>query len=154
MQTTTNLGQETLDKVQELIEVNLDSVKGFEEAAESIDQPAIANLFENLATTRSKFAGQLQVHVASNREKPEDSGTVKGAALRTWMKFRSAINGGDPKVVLSEAERGEDVIKAKYEEVLKETSGSPLNSVLMEQYAAIKAGHDRVRDLRDAYLEN
>jgi uncharacterized protein (TIGR02284 family) len=38
-----------------------------------------------------------------------------------------------------------------YEEVLKETAGSAVNDVLTRQYAKVKAGHDQVRDLRNAY---
>jgi uncharacterized protein (TIGR02284 family) len=51
---------------------------------------------------------------------------------------------------LAEAERGEDHIKRAYEDVLTETAGSPMNGVLQVQYSQVKAGHDKVRDLRDA----
>ena len=63
------------------------------------------------------------------------------------------MNGGDPYVILIEAERGEDHIKEAYEEVLKETAGSAMNDVLTDQYAAVKAGHDKVRDLRDSFAK-
>ena len=61
------------------------------------------------------------------------------------------VTNGDAYVVLIEAERGEDHIKEAYEDVLKATAGSAMNDVLQAQYARVKAGHDKVRDLRDAY---
>lgn len=153
METATTLHDETLEKLQELIEINIDSCEGFKEAADSIDNPTVSSLFAELARARAGFAGELQGFVRINHEEPEDSGTMTGTAHRLWLKFRSAINGGDPKVVLIEAEKGEDAIKEKYEDVLKETAGSAVNDILTRQYAKVKAGHDRVRDLRDAYLD-
>ena len=37
---------------------------------------------------------------------------------------------------------------------LKNTAGSAVNDVLTQQYAKVKAGHDRVRDLRDAMKDS
>jgi uncharacterized protein (TIGR02284 family) len=83
-----------------------------------------------------------------NSEGPGDSGTVSGAAHRFLMNIRGKLGGGVP-VMLIEAERGEDYIKSKYEGALKEHAGSAITDVLNQQYAAVKAGHDRVRELRD-----
>lgn len=69
---------------------------------------------------------------------------------RWWLDLHGKLSGGDVYTVLAEAERGEDRIKAMYEEVIKETTGNPLNDVLHRQYAEIKKGHDNLRDLRDA----
>lgn len=154
METVTTLKEETLEKVQDLIEINIDSVKGFVAAKDAIDEPRVSQLFANLAETRADFANELKSFVHLNREEPEDSGSFAGGIHRMWLKFRNAINGGDVKVVLIEAERGEDAIKEKYEDVLEETAGSPLNGVLTRQYAKVKKGHDLVRDLRDHYLED
>jgi uncharacterized protein (TIGR02284 family) len=54
-------------------------------------------------------------------------------------------------VVLVEAEFGEDHIKEAYEEALTRTGDSAINALLQKQYVRVKAGHDRIRDLRDMY---
>ena len=64
--------------------------------------------------------------------------------------MRGSIKDDNAHAVLSEAERGEDAIKARYEDVLKENPGNPVSDVLHRQYASVKAMHDRVRDMRDA----
>ncbi|HEY1065265.1 MAG TPA: PA2169 family four-helix-bundle protein, partial [Pirellulales bacterium] len=97
---------------------------------------------------------ELQQIVNFNGEEPTDDGSFKATVHRAWLDVRAALNGGDAGVILSEAERGEDAIKELYEEVLKETSGSAVNDVLTRQYAKVEAGHDKVRDLRDAYANN
>ncbi len=73
-------------------------------------------------------------------------------AQTTIKKLQELIRANiDAYVILCEAERGEDHIKHAYEDVLKETAGSPLNHVLPQQYSIVKSGHDKVRDLRDTF---
>ncbi len=151
METTTNLNDDTLDAVQDLIEINLDSHKGFETAANQLEaSPQLANYFRECGQERHRFARDLQSVVSVNGEKPERSGTLKGTAHRWWLEIRGAVQSGDEHAVLAEAERGEDAIKHKYEDVLKSTAGSPLNKTLQQQYMEVKRRHDQIRDMRDA----
>lgn len=153
LNTPANMDEGTVEKLQDLIQINIDSYNGFIEAAEKIDHENLAGLFRELATDRSGFAEELKQFVRMNEESPEQSGSGSAKAHRLWIDLRAALNGGDPYVILIEAERGEDKIKSKYEDALKDTAGSPVNDVLQRQYARVKAGHDRVRDLRDAQKE-
>ena len=150
IETMTTLTKETLDGLQELIEVNIDSGKGFAAAAEKIENPDIAMYFRRCGERRQGFAGELQRVVGLNGQEPEHTGTVKGAIHRWWLNVRGTVQQGDEHAVLAEAERGEDAIKHTYEDVLKKTTGSPLNGVLLRQYSSIKETHDTIRDMRDA----
>lgn len=151
VETKATLNDETIDKLQKIIRSNIDSYDGFQEAAKKIDDQQVSQLFRDLAKERSQFASELQQHVKWNGEEAEDDGSVAAWVHRVWIDIRSMLNGGDTTAILSEAERGEDQIKKAYENVLKDTAGSAMNDVLQRQYAKIKAGHDRVRDMRDAY---
>lgn len=153
LETKSDLNESTVTGLQKLIRYNIDSYDGFREAAEEVKDAGVASLFRELAAERSELATELQKHVEYNGNDAEDDGSVMAAVHRTWIQVRSAINSGDAYPVLCEAEKGEDYIKAAYEDVLKETAGSALNDVLTKQYAAVKAGHDRVRDLRDQYKD-
>jgi uncharacterized protein (TIGR02284 family) len=153
MEPMTALREETLEKLQDLIEVNIDSCEGFKTASDQVTEDALANLFAQLAQDRAGFAAELQNYVRLNDETPDDDASAPGAAHRLWLKVRSALNGGDAKVVLIELERMEDRIKHTYEEVLEETGSGALHDILQRQYTQVKAGHDRVRDLRDSYLD-
>lgn len=151
MESTTNLNKETISGLQDLIEINIDSSKGFHAAAEKIEDPKIASYFRDCASERKAFANDLSRYVELNAREPKDTGTVKGAVHRWWLELRGTVQRGDEHAVLAEAERGEDAIKARYENVLKETAGSPLNSVLQHQYASVKSRHDQVKAMRDAH---
>lgn len=150
METTTNLNPETIAGLQELIEINIDSGRGFRAAADRIEDARIASFFRDCAVERDGFARDLARYVELNAVEPKDGGSAQGTAHRWWLELRGAVQRGDEHAVLSEAERGEDAIKARYEKVLKDTAGSPLNSVLQHQYASVKARHDQVRAMRDA----
>lgn len=150
-ETKTNLSDQTISKLQQLIRINIDSEQGFDEAATQIADSRIADLFTELSGQRSQYATELQDYVQWNGETPRDKGSYAAAFHRTWLDIRSMLSGGDSHAVLSEAERGEDQIKKAYEDALLETAGSAMNDVLTRQYASIKKGHDRVRDLRDSF---
>lgn len=149
IETKTDLNETTTAKLQKLIRANIDSYNGFHESAEEVEDAKLKTLFKEIGDQRSAMASKLQEFVEFNGEEAEDDGSVAAKTHRIWINIRSKINGGDPYVILIEAERGEDHIKEAYEDVLKETAGSAMNDVLTDQCAAVKAGHDKIRDLRD-----
>jgi uncharacterized protein (TIGR02284 family) len=149
VRTIDDMSTETVNKLQDLVRINIDSAKGFEEAAEKLDNLTVAESFRRLAEERRLQANELGNYVRRNDEEPPTEGSYLAAFHRCWMSFRQSL-GGDDSTVLSEAEAGEDQIKEAYEDALKETAGSPVNDVLTRQYADVKAAHDHVRDLRDA----
>lgn len=149
LETRHNLNEDTMAQVQNLIEVNIDSYNGFRLAAESTDDTALSALFIQLSQDREKQASELQKIVLGNDVDAKSSGSMIGAIHRTILDWQAYFDQGDSRV-LEEAERGEDYIKGQYEEALKKTAGSPVTDLLNRQYAAVKAAHDRVRDLRDA----
>ena len=153
VETKFTLNDSTIEKVQDLIQVNIDSYDGFKEVADKTDDIAIANLFRRLASERSDQASELQALVAANCEEPEESGSYSAAAHRTLIDIRAALGGGT-KVMLIEAEKGEDQIKEKYEDALKDEPGTAVSDVLHRHYQAVKAAHDHVRDLRDSYKDS
>lgn len=150
--TPTQFSEKTTSHLQDLIRINIDSAEGFETSAETVSEPRLASLFRDMALLRTRFAAQLQ-DVVSLDEEPRDSGSVMGTAHRWWLQVRGAITSENAYAVLAEAERGEDAIKEAYEKALAEVVEPDIRRLLEDQYLDVKAGHDRVRDLRDAYKQ-
>ena len=147
------LGPQTIGKLQELIRVGIDSTEGFRQAAETTRSPALRDLFQTLAEERRNFAEELSAHVRGNDVDPVDKGTYLAKLHRWWLDVRGSLANDNGYALLAEIERGEDAIKHAYEEVLKETAGSPVNDVLLRHYAVVKKQHDKIRDLRDTAKE-
>lgn len=150
METKLNLRDDTIDALQDLIQTNMDSAACLKEASEAVDDPQMSRYFASVEKERRKHANELSSYVSVNQETPESSTSIGGEARKLWLRFRSAISGGDTSTVLVQAEKAEDVIKGKYEDLLQQTAGSAMNDVLMRHMREVKRHHDQIRDMRDA----
>ena len=135
-------------------QINRDSVAGFNEAADTIESSDLAALFRDIATRRAANAAALGRHLTLNDEEPDDGTSVASKLHRGWIDVKGKIVGKDQHSILVECERGEDVIKNKYEDLLPQLAGSPVMSLLNDQYLQVKTTHDRIRDLRDAWAKD
>lgn len=153
VETKTRLNQDTKKTLTELLTLNVDSRDGFRAAAEKMDDVTVGSLCQTLAMQRQAQADELARILECNREEVDRSGSFAAAAHRVWMDIRESVTSDNTHALLAEAERGEDHIKAAYEDALKESAGSAVTDVLNQQYAQVKAAHDRIRMLRDEYKD-
>lgn len=132
-----------------LIKTTLDSMKGYEDAAEDAESTQFATMFADFARDRAQLATTLQGHVRSLGGEPEMNSSVLGAAHRSFMDLKQALTGKDDKAIILEVERGEDHIKAKYEAATRESDLSPATAAaIAEGYASVRAGHDKMSALK------
>ena len=131
-----------------LIATTIDSVHGYREAVKETDKPTYRDLFQSWANERQRLVTDLQATVSSLGGEPEDDGTALGSMHRVFVNLRASMSKGD-KVVVDEVERGEDHIKAKYEDALKDDKLSPVTrDAVARAFTSIKQGHDEMRDLK------
>jgi uncharacterized protein (TIGR02284 family) len=145
--------EKSISILNDLIEVNNDRVAGFEKAIadindENIDLKAI---FQGYSTQSRKFSQELTAIVAGYGEDVETGNSVAGTLHRAWIDVKSLFGGSDRASILSEAERGEDAIKAAYKMALEngDLSTEALETV-SKQAQEIKTAHDAIKVLRDA----
>ena len=132
-----------------LIATTIDSVDGYRTSAADVDSPKLAELFTDRASERSSVAEQLRAEVTKLGGNPEDDGTILAAGHRAFVNLKSAVTKRDDEAVIAEVERGEDHIKAKYEDALKDTDlASATRSLIETAYGSVKSGHDQMRDLK------
>lgn len=144
----------TISILNELIETLKNGQEGFRAASEDVQSGDLKTLFSEYSLQRSKFAGELRAIAHSLGEAdPATGGSVSGALHRGWINLKSALTSQDEHAILSECERGEDSAVAEYSKALAE-EGLPghVAATLQTQYKAVKAAHDRVRDLRDSLV--
>lgn len=138
----------TLNK---LIATTIDSADGYTEAAKDADNTRFAGLFTSRATERREVATGLQAEVRRLGGTPEDDGTALAGIHRMFLTLKAAVVSKDDKAIVREVERGEDHIKAKFEEAMKDRELSPeVQSAIQEGYGSIQRGHDEMRDLKHA----
>ena len=131
-----------------LLETVVDSIDGFEQATKWADTSAFKSIFEDVIRDRRGIKGDLENAIRSAGGTPDDEGTMLASAHRVLMRLRDAVSKGDIAVV-DEAERGEDHIKAKFEKASDDADLSPTVKHFVTTAATrVKAGHDRIRDLK------
>jgi len=140
----------TISTLNNLIETCKDGQEGFKQAAEGIERSDVKSVFYELGQQRAKFAGELQGLVREMGGDPETTSSTAGALHRGWINIKSVITGKDDAAILNEAERGEDVAVNAYKKALEENLPANVQTVVQQQSTEVKAGHDKVRSLRDA----
>jgi len=132
-----------------LIATTLDSVEGYAEAAKDTTNTSFAALFTDLAGERRELVSRLQQEVSTLGGDPEDDGTILAGAHRAFVNLKSVVTGHDDKAIINEVEAGEDHIKAKFEDALRDNDLSPtVQSLIASAYDSVKAGHDEIRDIK------
>lgn len=132
-----------------LIATLLDSVEGYQKSAGDIDNQALAGKFNSRARERQSAVTKLQAAVAAAGGQPEDDGTLLGSAHRAFQSLKEAVASRDDKAIVSEIERGEDYLKAKFETALANAElSAAARSALSEAWDSVKAGHDEMSALK------
>lgn len=132
-----------------LIETTLDSMKGYEDAAKDAESTQYATMFADFARDRAKVATDLQNQVRDLGGDPELNSSVLDAAHRTFMDLKQAITGKDDKAIIQEVERGEDHIKAKFEDAMKQDDLSPATlTAITTAFGSVREGHDKMSALK------
>lgn len=133
-----------------LIETTLDSANGYKEAAENVESGEYRSMFSERSTKRLELSRRLQAEVRTFGGEPEDDQSLAGKLHNKFVDLKAALTGGpNDKSVIDEVERGEDVIKAKYEAATRDNElPTELRSVITEAYQSVKQDHDDISRIK------
>ncbi|KRE89169.1 hypothetical protein ASG87_06465 [Frateuria sp. Soil773] len=135
-----------------LVETTLDSADGYAEAAKDAKSDALVALFRDRSLERRQVATTLQQRVRELGGEPEEEGTVLASAHRMFVNLRTSLTSNDNKAVVDEVERGEDHIKSKFENAMKDKDVSPgTMAVISDAYTSVRNGHDQMRDIKKGF---
>lgn len=141
----------TRSLIGELVGTAEDGARGFETAADLIDDPTIAATFRKLGAKRKQIATELRAYAnARFGEFLPAEGTIKGALHRGWMRLKDMVAGTDPNAVIAAAEEGEDHALQRWTDALEQKLPDDLEPRIRHQYIQIKESHDDVRALEVA----
>lgn len=140
-----------VDVLNGLIKTTLDSVEGYQHAAENAGGSQYRAMFMERSNRRQQLAEQLQREVRALGGEPKVERGVAGAAHNMFVDLKRALSGDDDKAVIDEVERGEDHIKDRFEDALRDDDLPPnIRSAVDRAYQEIKADHDEVSRLKHA----
>ena len=137
-----------------LIATTIDSADGYREAANDAQSDRFRSIFMERADERDDVVEQLSDRVRELGSDPANNGTTRAAAHRVFMNLREAVTGTDDTAIISEVERGEDHIKAKYEDALTDKDlSTETMGIVRECFTSVKSGHDQMRDMKHSLTD-
>jgi len=132
-----------------LIATTIDSITGYEDSAQNIDNERFREIFRQRANERQQVVQQLREEVRRLGGDPEDSGSFMGKAHQRFEDLKAAITGRDEKSIINEVERGEDYLKEKWQAALHSGDLKGETHDLIERlYQSVKSGHDQISQLK------
>jgi uncharacterized protein (TIGR02284 family) len=106
-------------------------------------------MFAERSSRRMELTQELQQEVRSFGGEAEDDQSLAGKAHNKFVAVKDAVMGSDDKAVIDEVERGEDVLKGKYEDALKDTDLPPqVQRLISTAYASVKDDHDEISRIK------
>lgn len=137
------------DDLKDVIQRNVDAMKGYEKAADKVDNTALKNTFRKEASQRRQFASELQnsTHVLGDKNLEDlDDSSFKSDMHRTWMDVKSAFSSDKEEEIVEECIRGERAALEDYDDLLeeKEISG-PERDLIRSQRNHV---HECISDLK------
>ncbi len=136
--------------LNDLIEVTLDSVKGYEDAADQAKSEDLKAAFGNRAAERRGVVADLQDMVRARGGNPETEDSILGKAHRAFLNLKNAVMGRDDNAVLQEVDRGEDHLKSSWQKALDGDLSPDLRARLQQHYTSVREGHDIASVLKTA----
>ena len=137
------------DILQNLIETCRDGETGYLHAAGLAGDSQLKSYFQQQSLERARFRVELTDAIKRLGEAdPDTSGSSAALLHRAWFELKDDFGGGD-HTLLESVEQGEDSAKHTYESALKKALPAGIDELVRNQYASVKAAHDRVRRWRD-----
>ena len=134
-----------------LITTTIDSVDGYRAAAQDAHAGRYAAMFAERANERAGIAEKMKSEVRRLGGEPEDGGSMLAGAHRAFMGLREIVTGKDDTAIIAEVERGEDVIKSRFEKALADDKLSAEAQMMISAcWASVKDGHNQMLELKNA----
>src|SRR4029079_10755263 len=136
---------EAISTLNTLIATTIDSVTGYEDSAQNIDNERFREIFRQRASERQEVVQQLREEVRRMGGDPEDSGSFMGKTHQRFEDLKAAVTGRDEKAIVNEVERGEDYLKEKWETALDSGDLTGESRAVVERcFQSVRSGHDQM----------
>ena len=112
---------EILDQLSQLLTLNHDAEKGYQEAAEHVKDNELKSLFLVQSRQRAEYAQELDREIRALGGEPDNSTSIAADLHRAWINIKTTFTSDDDKAVVQECHRGDQEALNTYNSVLQET---------------------------------
>ncbi|CAA9214082.1 MAG: hypothetical protein AVDCRST_MAG95-244 [uncultured Adhaeribacter sp.] len=156
MMTNENRDDKMFRTLNDLVETCKDGMKGYETAAESVNNPQLKAELSTLAQQRAQFVSELESQALRYGISTQNDNTVEGLAMdaagavhRGWINLKSAITGNSNEAILSECENGDAAALKAYETALGASSlPTDIRDIIEKQHSEILEAKNRITSMK------
>ena len=148
---------ELVAALNDLVELNKDSAKGFIRAKNDVTDEELTHLFDTLSRERTGMADDLQQAVQQLGSKPEEEGSAAGALERGWLNIKAAMTIEHDKtdaIVVTDRAEHEAEVRASYMQLLDRSLPPPVARLLRRQAEQVKQAHQNLERLQAKISES
>ncbi|MDL5514383.1 PA2169 family four-helix-bundle protein [Arenibacter sp. M-2] len=145
-----NIVRDIEERLNDIIQKNEDSIKGYEKAAENTTESGLQTYFHNKARERRIFLEELKSVAPALTTREKIDGSTLGAMHRTWMDIKAFFSGDDAEAMLEEAIRGDNSAIEEYNEILVDGRlPADIANVIRRQRDHLNEDLKRIKTLED-----
>jgi uncharacterized protein (TIGR02284 family) len=138
-----------VSKLDDLITTTIDSIRGYEQAAEHAEAARWADTLRTMVEDRRAVVAMLQAESRRLGGSPNEFGSIAGDFHRRWEDFRHAFGGGDAAIA-KEVDRGEAYLQEEFDRVLKdEKMPADTLEIVQRAYASVLQGREQAQQMHE-----
>lgn len=126
----------------------IDEERVLRACAQNVRDATLREVFEAAAARCEEYAGELERKIRYLGGEPLENDSASGFVRRGRPSLTASPAVTDDRAILVECERGEDVVKRAYEDVLKNDLPVDIRIFVARQYKGMRENHDRIQSFR------
>lgn len=146
------LDERIRSKLDELIEINIESYNGLRRAARRTSSISLARVLNELAHQRRSQAMELQEFLSGDECQTTVNG-VRDPIRRRILDWSDAL-ADHPEIMRKRVTRGEGYLKAKYEAAIVQIGNNRVADILQRHHAAIIRAEARLNAMAEDETPN
>lgn len=111
--------QEIIEVLNELIEINISRLEGYQKATTDVFDEDLKVLFEGMVNESTLFENQIADFVISLGGEPAKDCTFVGKIHQIWIDFKAAVSANNRHAILSSCEFGDEQAILAYDAILE-----------------------------------
>lgn len=141
-----NYPENYIGQLKRLLQIILDSRKGYQEAASMVESQELKEAFGRVAAERETLATALKDRIAQYGGNPDDlSGDFLATLHRSWMGIKTAMTKRTDQTILESCRNGDQAALDAFDDVLQ---GDLLNDSNLKTFLVVQR-----HKINEAFME-
>lgn len=141
--------QKSVSVLEDVLRTLVDSVDGYEKAAEIAERPQLVEFFNNRAASRKSMVENVRAQIAQFGGTAEKDGSLLAQGHRLFLTIRHTLQNDD-KAAIEAVDNGERFLREKVKNAVNDNHlAASSRSILREHLTVLEADARAIEHLED-----